>query len=377
MALDALISLSFQPEAPAGGVVWESNNLNLFKDIRPAAIQPFPLPSCRRRSHRREYPLDGGEGLDFIAFSRKLPAPWPRLPSDNALIRLDKSAASHIRFYLAVRYQGALPASIPARLHSAPFNVPDSVLRCGQLMSIGLGCAMPNTLGLDDDLDGVEVVRDLERIFDIKVSNEEAERIFTVGEFHDLLLSKFPPNEADKKCATAMTFYRIRRALRRLGYGDRVTPGFDMRLLERGRTKSNLMRLEAESGLRMPGTVSTRTGRLVALFGFVMILVIVFSFQPGFASAFLGVIVGLVVVGAILKYGDPGKLPANCNTLADLTRTAAAMNYGRLVKMGARHRDEDIWDNLVEALSHYALPEPDITRETFFLQSQLKKHSAV
>ena len=53
------------------------------------------------------------------------------------------------------------------------------------------------------------------------------------------------------------------------------------------------------------------------------------------------------------------------------------MNYGRLVKMGARHRNEDIWANLVEALSHYALPKSDITRETFFLQSQLKKRSAV
>jgi hypothetical protein len=63
------------------------------------------------------------------------------------------------------------------------------------------------------------------------------------------------------------------------------------------------------------------------------------------------------------------------NTLADLTKAAAAMNYGRLLKMGARHRDDDIWDNLVEALSNYALPKPDITRETFFLQSQLKKRS--
>jgi hypothetical protein len=236
---------------------------------------------------------------------------------------------------------------------------------------------MPNTLGLDDDLDGVEVVRDLERIFDIKVSNEEAERILTVGEFHDLLLSKLQPNEADKKCATAMTFYRIRSALRRLGYGDRLTPASDMHLLERGRTKSNLMKLEVESGLRLPRTVSTRSGRRAALLGFLVTLTIVFSLQPGFASAFLGVIIGVVVVGAIFKYGDPGRLPASLNTLADLTRAAAAMNYGRLVKMGARHRDNDIWDNLVEALSHYALPKPDITRETFFLQSQLKRRSTV
>ena len=236
---------------------------------------------------------------------------------------------------------------------------------------------MPNTLGLDDDLDGVEVVRELERVFDIKVSNEEAERIVTVGEFHDLLLSKLPPNEADRKCATAMTFYRIRSALRRLGYGGEFTPASDVRVLERGRTKANLRKLEVESGLHMPGTVSTRTGRRVAFSGFVVTLATVFSLQPGFASALLGIMIGLIMVVVILKYGDPGKIPANCSTLADLTRAAAAMNYGRLVKMGARHRDEDIWANLVEALSHYALPKPDITRETFFLQSQLKKRSTV
>ncbi|MDR3486681.1 MAG: hypothetical protein P4M05_17485 [Bradyrhizobium sp.] len=236
---------------------------------------------------------------------------------------------------------------------------------------------MPNSLGLDDDLDGVEVVRDLERIFDVRVSNEEAERIFTVGEFHDLLLSKIRPDESDKKCATAMTFYRIRSALRRLGYGDKLSPTSNMRVLERGRTKSNLRRLEVDSGLYMPRAVSTRIGRFATLSGFVMISAIVFSLQPAVASAFLGIVVGLVVAGVILKYGDPGELPPHCGTLAGITRTVAAMNYGRLVKLGARHRDEDIWENLVGALSGYALPKLEITRETFFLQSQLQKRSAI
>jgi hypothetical protein len=88
-------------------------------------------------------------------------------------------------------------------------------------------------------------------------------------------------------------------------------------------------------------------------------------------------VVGLVVAGVILKYGDSGELPPHCETLADLTRTVAAMNYGSLVKLGARHRDEDIWENLVDALSGYALSKLEITRETFFLQSQLQKRSAI
>ena len=45
MALGALISFSFWLEAPAEGVRQEFNNLNLFSDIRPTAVQAFPLPS--------------------------------------------------------------------------------------------------------------------------------------------------------------------------------------------------------------------------------------------------------------------------------------------------------------------------------------------
>ena len=236
---------------------------------------------------------------------------------------------------------------------------------------------MRNTLGLDDDLDSVEIVSDLELIFDIKVSNQEAERIFTVGEFNDLLLRKLPPNEAHRKCASAMTFYRIRTAMRRLGYGDKLTPSSNARVLERGRTKSNLKKLEAEAGLRLPSAVSTRMGRFAALFAFVMILAVVFLLQRGPTAVFIGTIAGLTVAGVILKCGDPGKLPLSCDTLADLTTKAAGMNYGRLVRMGARHREEDIWENLVGALSDYALPKTEITRETVFLQSQFKKRTTV
>jgi hypothetical protein len=235
---------------------------------------------------------------------------------------------------------------------------------------------MPNTLGLDDDLDSVEIVHHLERVFDITVSKEEAARIVKVGEFHDLLLQKIPQNDADRKCASAVTFYRIRSALHRLGYGDGLTPASDIRALERGRTKVNLRSLEKEAGFYMPKTTSTRIGRRRSLCGFIVTLVGVFSLQPGFAAAFLGVLAGTGVAAIIFGYFDPGKLPTNCETLGGLTKVVAAENYGRLIKMGARHGSEDIWENLIEALSHYALSKSEITRETFFLRSQLKKSAS-
>jgi hypothetical protein len=53
-------------------------------------------------------------------------------------------------------------------------------------------------------MDSVEVVLLVERAFDIKFLPEEPEKIVTVGEFYDLLLTKIPPSDADRKCASAM-----------------------------------------------------------------------------------------------------------------------------------------------------------------------------
>jgi hypothetical protein len=196
-----------------------------------------------------------------------------------------------------------------------------------------------------------------------------------VGEFYDLLLTKISPNDADGKCASAMAFYRIRSALRRPGQGDhlgdRLTPASDIRVLERGGTKANIRKLEASCGLDLPYPVITRAGCIAALGVFVAIMAASFFFPVlGSASGALGFIAALIAAFGILIGVDPGMLPANCRTLGDLSIRAAAMNYGRLVKMGARHRDGDIWETLTEVLSCCELPKAEITRETVFLRSR-------
>jgi hypothetical protein len=235
-----------------------------------------------------------------------------------------------------------------------------------------------NTLGLDDDLDPVEVMRLIERAFDVALLPEEAERIVTVGEFYDLLRTKIPRNDADKKCASAMAFYRIRCALRRLGYGDGLTPVSDLRVLERGGTKANMRKLEAACGLHLPCPDPTPAGCIAALGVFSAIMAASCAVAAMVAgSALSGAVVGFIVALAaalvFLACVDPGRLPEGCMTLGDLARRAAAMNYGRLVKMGARHRDGDIWENLTELLSRYALPKAEITRETVFLQKVFER----
>lgn len=244
---------------------------------------------------------------------------------------------------------------------------------------------MANTIGLDDDLDPVEILMTVDRNFDITVTDDEAECISTVGELHDLLLSKIPANPADNKCASAMTFYRIRAALRRLGFAHDLSPGSDMRILERGSLQSNIAALQVDSGFLMPDTVATRVTGLASLCGFAASCAAFWLWQPspsglgwlgfGFGAVLIGLIGSLIAASLAFGFFDPGQLPKDCATLGQFARRVAAMNCGSLIKMGARHRDEDIWDSLVDTLLQFSgskLPKPEVARNTYLLANQLK-----
>jgi hypothetical protein len=235
---------------------------------------------------------------------------------------------------------------------------------------------MPNTLGLDDDLDGVELLQDLERIFDVQVSNEEATRMMTVGDLFDLLVRKIPPNNVDQKCTSAMAFYRLRRAIRDLGYGDAPVPSSDVRFLDQGNLRARLKNIEHASGLALPSVGATVPGCIGALIVLIAVPVLAYQIFPSAVSVVFGLLAGIIAGGAVLRYIDPGRLPKDCKTLGDLAQKSAALSFGRLAKEGGRHSDQDIWENLVEALSCYRLAKSEINRDTFFLQSQLKKAKA-
>src|SRR6266481_8998152 len=76
---------------------------------------------------------------------------------------------------------------------------------------------MMNTLGLDDDLGMVEVVINLETSFSIRFADAEVGAWRTVGDIYSTLRSRVSNSgKRAGRCATAMTFRRLRRALSEL-----------------------------------------------------------------------------------------------------------------------------------------------------------------
>lgn len=233
---------------------------------------------------------------------------------------------------------------------------------------------MANTLGLDDDMDGVELVIDIEKAFGLKIENREAEVLLCVGDLYDLLLQKIPANEADRKCAGAMTFYRLRRALEDFGAAKKLPPSADLAFLMRRRPASNFKRLERESGLRLPALELSAAGGIGCLVSLAASAVIIGLGIAGIIDMPAWSFIGAIVTGVAFLYFDPGRIPEKCRTLAGLVENTAPLNFGRLVKQGASHRPQDIWSAMVKVLCvRFWLPETEVTCETFFLQSQLDR----
>ena len=85
--------------------------------------------------------------------------------------------------------------------------------------------ALPNTLGLDDDLDSVELLLDLETAFGVKFPSDEAEACWTVGDVFKLAHRHVQrPDDLGAGCATAIAFYRLRRALAQDDARPRLAP---------------------------------------------------------------------------------------------------------------------------------------------------------
>jgi acyl carrier protein len=236
--------------------------------------------------------------------------------------------------------------------------------------------AVTNSLGLDDDLDGVEALQTIERVFDVKVSNEEATQMQTVGNLFDLLVEKIPSNTLDKKCASAMAFYRLRRAIHELGYGNAQLPTSGVSFLDRGNVRRKLKNIEHATALNLPSVRPTAPGWIGGVLIFLAIPFAAYYVFPHAVSVIFGALAGFFAGIYFVAFIDPGRLPMDCHTLGDLARKTALLSFGKLAKAGARHTHQDIWDNLIEALSCYELAKSEITRETFFLKSQLKKADA-
>lgn len=226
---------------------------------------------------------------------------------------------------------------------------------------------MRNTLGLDDDLDPVKLREALEAAFGMRFSATEAAACGTVGDVFQVVRNRFPsPRSGAGGCATAMAFYRVRRALPKPDVPFRLAPSTQVDAVTGIHTRMWLKELGQRSGLRGPqwkATLVGQAGTLLMVVGLVWLLLTALVARHLWPTGAAASMLGFVLIRV-----DPGKLPADCQTLGGLARKVAGLNFGGLYAQGAKARDQDLWDALVEVLSEYTLlPKAEIYPGTLLL----------
>jgi acyl carrier protein len=218
-------------------------------------------------------------------------------------------------------------------------------------------------------LDVVELVMELEVEFDIRIADDEAAQVMTLGHLHSLIHAK-TARPADY-CPSSRAFYRLRRALsEEFGVGrQQVTTTAAMDdLLPRGGRQRHWQRLgQLLGGWEMPRLRRPRWARwAITLLGeellaSVVLGVIYVATVParGPVWPLLALPVWAALLWLAVRFTRPFaiELPAGCGTVRGTVEALLRTNYGRLVTEGrpvtsARdvQRDE-VWERMCNIIS--------------------------
>lgn len=186
---------------------------------------------------------------------------------------------------------------------------------------------MTFSLGLAGDLDDVELIQDVEAAFGIRLADDEIERCSTVGQLFELIEAHLPQMPSGHSCATAMCFYRLRRALQPHS-AIALKPKTSISALSAVPVRKLHQIIETECGLRPPLQYITSWGCLALL----LVLALPFGlFAIGMPS---WVALPSATLGIGLYRLAPIQLPGEVETFGDLVRIVASRSIGALAEQG-------------------------------------------
>jgi acyl carrier protein len=203
-------------------------------------------------------------------------------------------------------------------------------------------------------LDAVELVLEIEEAFSIKIPDEEAEKLLTVGEVFDYILANTAVAKEPAVCLTAATFYAIRKSAKKLGITGRLHPRDSIwAILPSSERVSFWSQLQQATKLKLPSL--RRPKWLVAVSTVVVIISsIVFGIQlygithsPGLSMAIAwvsGVLLGLLVRGLTCPFAICP--PSHCRTLREFAEVTMQLNFQTIRARYHEATKSDLWVTL-------------------------------
>jgi hypothetical protein len=218
---------------------------------------------------------------------------------------------------------------------------------------------MTRSFLFDDDMDVVDLLQDLEQAFGLRLTDEELQRCRTIGDLFGLMETRIE-RSSNGSCATAMCFYRLRRALQ---------PRITMEL----RPKTGIVELRSVPVRRLHRIIDQECGLrppppYISLWGCIALILV--AALPLFALAAgwpLWLALTSVVPAVALYRMAPMRLPRGVNTFGDLVRVVASRSIGTLSKEGARLGSTEAWAAFKDIVSGHSPFQEVITPDALIL----------
>ena len=229
-------------------------------------------------------------------------------------------------------------------------------------------------------LDGVELILEIEEVFDLKISDEEAGGLVTAGDLCALVAGRLRA-KASEVCLSSAAFYQLRRAL--------MAEFGVARAAVRPRTRTAALLPAAEFG-----TAWDRLGRCLGLSlpelerprwikhliqWLAGLLALVAMVALGIAAGGLLSVAGLMCFGAFLALlvyilgtlalfqvtrNYARLIPASCLTVRGTTEVLLRGNYGKIAARARAFNEDEVWQIVRRMVAEKAaVPLDDVTRE--------------
>jgi hypothetical protein len=226
---------------------------------------------------------------------------------------------------------------------------------------------MAQSLDLDDD-DASAAIMALEHSLGFQFEDGELAACRTVGDIFRIVSSRIESVGGDA-CASALAFYRLRRALVPHARGENLRPSYVLPEFISTPPKQLFRQIEIETGLQLPPPAISWLGRAAFATAAMALLGILpaHMLYPGWTLYLILLIPAAIWLFAI----DPGRFGKDCRTLGDLAKKVASHNYGHLLEPGARPSRSDQWDLVAEILSaNSPVERADIGPDTLILPAR-------
>jgi hypothetical protein len=237
---------------------------------------------------------------------------------------------------------------------------------------------MPNRDTLRGVFPSDQIVCAVEDVFAIRINDEDAESILTVGQLYLHILDNFshPPQE---RCLRSMAFYRLRRALITCGVPREVIKldAWLTELMPIETRKNQWSKLRADLNLplpelRFPNSVQFSIG--ISAIIAVILIFSAFVFCKQLPWSLISGVAGVAVIVAFQTFHKTRsknqlavEIPPDYETVRRAVEQLVTWNYAELARRSGRWSNEELFFSVRNVVAYICSARPEeVTAETKF-----------